>query len=528
MASSDTQQGGDWKKRETLGSAFIQIAVVAAVLVLAVFAVYKRGTTRKELAELMRDARAAAIKGNPADLRKGASIAGQALEKDPKMPDALAFSASVYTDLWTLHREDGAEQKAKDFLDRARKADAQTEERYGAEALQLVAAGQPKQADEFVESLRKKGASSAKLFYAQGLALKQLGNLQLARTGFTTAMDKSWKDPIYSAAWGELIIAEGGIGAMDAFTKSLGSNPDYFRAKLGLALSRVMRKDKVGEAETMVKEVLARDTELSPPLKARALAIQAAVLVYQEQPDQAMSMADQALALAGDDVWALFAKANALALKKDAAAPAAYDAVISKDRTSPVFYFEGAQRLQAAGMTPAAMALLDKYEATFKDVKNTTADNKVVAWLDRDDKYWLTRGDLFREQGKLEEAMAAYDKAIAARGLSLQKAYYAKGAVFLAKKDYDNAATMLRDITPPDGTGQLAEAYAAMGEVMFAKKEWGEGCQNYAYALTRFKAQQLPREQLNALLGDVEKKLRTSGQPQIAKVWIEQAKPLIE
>lgn len=528
MAPSDTQQGGDWKKRETLGSAFIQIAVVAAVLVLAVFAIYKRGTTKKELAELMRDARAAAIKGNPGDLKKGAGIAAQALEKDPKMPDALAFSASVYTDLWTQHRESGAEQKAKEFLDRAKKVDAQTEERYGAEALQLLAAGQAKQADEFIEGLRKKGASSAKLFYAQSMALKQLGNLQLARTGLTTAMDKSWKDPLYAAAWGELIIDEGGIGAMDAFTKSLGSNPDYFRSKLGLALSRVMRKDRVGEAETMVKEVLARDTELSAPLKARALAIQAAVLVYQQEPDQAMSMADQALALANDDVWALFAKANALAQKKDSAAAAAYDAVIARDRTSPVFYFEGAQRLQAAGLTPAAMALLDKYESTFKDVKNTAADGKVVAWLDRDDKYWLTRGDLFRDQGKLDEAMAAYDNAISAKGLNIQKAYYAKGAVFLAKKDYDKAGMILNDITPPDGSGQLAEAYAAMGEVMFAKKEWGAGCQNYAYALTRFKAQQVPREQLNTLLTDVEKRLRTAGQAPIAKLWMDEAKPLIQ
>lgn len=252
------------------------------------------------------------------------------------------------------------------------------------------------------------------------------------------------------------------------------------------------------------------------------------MLVFQNEPDQALGLADKALALADDDVWALFAKACALALKKDAAAAAAYDAVVAKDRTSPVFYFEGAQRLQAAGLTPEAMALLDKYESTFKDVRNTAADGKVVAWLDRDDRYWLTRGDLLREQGKLDEAMAAYDKAIEAKGLSLQKAYYAKGAVFLAKKDYDKAGAILVDITPPDGTGQLAEAYAAMGEVLFAKKEWGPGCQNYAYALTRYKALQAPREQLNTLLTDVEKKLRAAGQAPIAKLWMDEAKPLIQ
>ncbi len=527
MAASETQQG-EWKKRETFGSALVQIIIVGVILVGVVWLVWQRGTTKKELSDLMKEARSHAIKGNPADLRKGLKFAEDALKKESSSPDALAFIAAVNTDLWLLHREPGAEQKAKEYLEKARKAQAHTEERYGSEALHLVNAGKAREAEEFIEDLRKKGASSAKLFYAHAMAAKAQGNLQLARTGFTAAMDKSWKDPGYSSAWGEAIIDEGGIGATDAFTKSLGVNPDFFRAKLGMALSRVMRKDRIGEAEGVLKDVLAHDAELSPPLKARALAIQAGVLNIQEQPDQAISVAEQALALNPDDAWALFAKANALATKKDAAAPAAYDAVIARQRTAPIFYFEGAMRLHAAGNTQAALALLDKYEAIFKSVTNTTADGKTVAWLDRDDKYWLTRGDILRESGKLDEAMAVYDKAITARGTSLSRAYFAKGAIFLAKKEYDKAGEMLVDITPPDGTGQIAEAYLAMGEVMFFKKEWGPGCQNFAYALTRLKASQAPREQLNQILTDVEKRLKTAGQGPIAKLWMEEAKPLIQ
>ncbi|MBI5478344.1 MAG: tetratricopeptide repeat protein, partial [Deltaproteobacteria bacterium] len=317
MAASETQQG-EWKKRETFGSALVQIILVGVILIGVVWLVWQRGTTKKELSELMKEARSHAIRGNPADLRQGLKFADDALKKESSSPDALAFIASVNTDLWLLHREPGAEQKAKEYLEKARKAQAHTEERYGSEALHLVNAGKAKEAEDFIEDLRKKGASSARLFYAHAMAARAQGNLQLARTGLIAAMDKSWKDPAYSSAWGEAIIDEGGVGATDAFTKSLGVNPDFFRAKLGMALSRVMRKDRIGEAEGVLRDVLAHDAELSPPLKARALAIQAGVLNIQDQPDQAISVAEQALALNPDDAWALFAKANALAANKDA------------------------------------------------------------------------------------------------------------------------------------------------------------------------------------------------------------------
>ena len=67
-----------------------------------------------------------------------------------------------------------------------------------------------------------------------------------------------------------------------------------------------------------------------------------------------------------------------------------------------------------------------------------------------------------------------------------------------------------------------------MGDVQFAKKKYPTGCQQFAYALTRMKAQQAPREQMNALLTDVEKRLKDAGQKNIAKAWMDEAKPLIQ
>lgn len=524
--SSPTSTG--WRKRESFWSAMLQILMVAVVLAASVGFFYKRRETKKVVGEVMVEARAASLKSNPNDTKKALKILDGALERDSGAADALAMAAALNTDLWLLHHEPGAEQKAKEFLERARQANSKSEDRFGTEALHLLAAGNPKGAEDYVEELRKKGANSAKLFYASAMALKAQGNLALARQAFATAVDKAWKDPQYAAASGEAILEEGVPGASDAFNKSLSNNADFFRGRLGLALSRVQRKDRIGESENILKDVLTREAELSAPLKARAIAIQAGIANIQAQPDQAIALADKALALNPDDVWALFAKANALTMKKDAGAPAAYDAVIARQKSAPVFYFEGAQRLQKAGMPEAAIALLDKYAAFFQQVKNPTADGKVVAYLDRDDRYWLTRGDVLLEIGKLDDAMASYDKAIEAKNIHLSKAYYAKGALLLKKKEFEKAAELLQDITPQDGTGQIPEAYMAMGEILFNKKDWGAGCQNYAFALTRMKAQQAPREDLNEILTSVEKKLKASGQGPISKLWMEEAKPLIQ
>ena len=519
----------DWKKRESLPSALVQIAVVGVVLALAVVLIYRRGTSKRELGELIKEARVAAIRGNPADLRKGLKLAEEAIARDSSSGEALALAASVETDLWLLHAEPGAEAKAKEYLGRSKKADGKkTEEQYGTEALQLLAAGQANQAETFVEDLRKKGANSAKLSYAQGLAYKAQGNLQLSKTGLTSAIDKAWKDPQYSSAWAEAILEEGVPGAIDTFNKSLGTNADYFRAKLGLSLARVMKKDRVGDAANMVKDVQAHDAELSPPLRARALTVQAHIANLETQSDQAVTLANQALGLNPKDVWASFAKANALAAKKDPGAAAAFTEVVTKEPSAPVFYFEGAKNLLAAGQGDAALVLLDKYEAFFKNVKNQTAEGKEVAFLDRDDRYWLTRGDVLRDTGKLDPAMAAYDKAIEAKNLNLTKAYYAKGALLLSKKEYDKAREILLDITPPDGSGQIAEAYLAMGEVAFAKKDYAGACQTMVYGLIRMKAQQAPREQMNGILNDVEKRLKAANQTALAKVWLDEAKNFIQ
>jgi tetratricopeptide (TPR) repeat protein len=528
MAAADNTT--EWKKRESLPSALIQIVLVGAVLAAAVFFVYSRATKKKDVAEKLNAARLVAIKDNPNDLKKALGMMDDILKNDENAPDVLAAKAYLMTELWLVHREPNTEAGAKETLAKAEKADdKQRDDRYAAKALQLIGAGKAKEADEFVEELRKRGASTAKLAFAQALALKGEANLQLERAAFTLAVDKGWKDPQFSTAFGDALLDEGQtLSALDYYNKAMANNPDHLHAKIGIALARIERKDRIADAEATLKDVLAREKELSPALKARAIAATAELRNFEAQYDEALKTAGDALAVNPEDPWALYAKAKALALKKDGAASGAFDALVAKSKASPAFYFDGAVLLQQAGNTPGALALLDKYEGAFRGITNQTADGKAQSFLERDDRYWLTRGDVLRDSGSLDDALAAYDKAIAAKNVNLVKATYAKGSVFLAKKDYDAAAKMLVDITPPDGTGVLPEAYVAMGEILFSKKDWPAGCQNYAFALTKLKQSSVPREQLNTMLTDVEKKLIAAGQKPVAKLWMDEAKPLIQ
>jgi len=529
MAAADANNS-DWKKRESLPSALIQIVLVGALLAAAVWFVVGRGNRKKEIADRLKEAKIIAIKDNPADIVKAIKAAEEILALDTQSPEVLASLATMHTELWLLHKEPGHEAKAKEYLERAEKAESKSDDRYGTKALHILATGKPKEAEDFIEELRKKGASTARLAYAQALALRAQANLQLSRAAFVLAADKGWKDPQFSSAFADAWLEEGQyLPALDYFNKAMANNPDHLRSKVGIALARIERKDRVADAAETLKDLLARPKEeTSPFLRARVLAAAAELANFEEQWDQAINAADRAIAENPDEAWALFAKAKALAGKKDEGAAAAFDAVVAKSKAAPAFYFDGAVLLQKAGNVDAAIALLDKYEAVMKPIVNPTADGKTQAFLDRDDRYWLTRGDVLRDSNKLDEAHAAYDKAIAAKNVNLVKATYAKGSVFLAQKEYDKALAQLVDITPPDGTGALAEAYVAMGEIQFSKKDWPAGCQSYAFALSKLKAQSVPREQLNAMLTDVEKKLIAAGQRPVAKLWVDEAKPLIQ
>jgi tetratricopeptide (TPR) repeat protein len=513
----------DWKRRESLASALVQVALVAVLLGAAVAYVVHRGKVRQETDTRLKTAQAQAQRGNPADLEKALKELEALFALDANVYGAHALAADLQAELWLEHHQPGAEAKAREHLARAEALESKDVERYGAKVVRarlMLAEGKAAEADQLLQALRERGASNPKLWLAQAQALLALGNLQAARQAFSRATEAAWKDPRYPAAYAEALLEEGLFAqAGEALGRALSANPEHLHAKLTAALALLYMREKPGDAERALEEVQTREAELTPALKVRALTARAELALVRGNSEEAMKAADAALALLPDDPSALFGRARVLAAKKDAGARAAFEAAISKRRTASLLYLEGAKSLQQAGDGAGALALLDAYEAVFRGVQVSAGEGRTVSALERDDRYWLARGGLLETAGRQDEAQAAYDRAIAVKGPSLARAQYAKGSLLLARKDYTGAREVLAAVTPETGAGPLPDAYAAMGEALFGQGEYATGLQHHYVALSRDRARKMPLEQLQARADEIGKHLTAAGQPKMAKAW---------
>jgi tetratricopeptide (TPR) repeat protein len=526
-------QQREGRRRESLASALVQVALVAVLLGAAVAYVVHRGRVREETDTRLKAAQALAQRGNPADLRKALEELNALFSVDEDVYGAHALAADLHASLWLEHRQPSSEAKAREHLARAEALESKDGERYGARVTRawvLLAEGKASEADQTLKALRERGASNPKLWLAQARTEQALGNLQAARQAFSRATEAAWKDPRFAAAYGEALLEEGLFAqAGEALGRATSANPDHLQARVTAALAHLYMREKAEEsAVRAIQDVLAREAELTPALKARALAARAELSRIGGAPDEALKDVEAALALDPEEPFALFGRARALAAKKDPGARAAFEAAVAKRRTAPLLYLEGARTLQQTGDGAGALALLDAYEAVFRDVQVSAGEGKTVSALERDDRYWLARGEVLDLASRQDEALAAYDKAIATKGAAAARARYAKGALLLARKDYTGAREVLAAVTPDSGAGPVPEAYAAMGEALFGQGDYSTGCQHFFFALSREQVRGTPREQLQVRAADIGKRLTAAGQVNMAKAWKNETDALLK
>ena len=84
--AKETSSASDWQKKESFGSAMIQIAIVGALLAGGVFYMYQRGASQKNAADGLRDARVAALRDNPKDLNAALTKVEELLQGDRTRP----------------------------------------------------------------------------------------------------------------------------------------------------------------------------------------------------------------------------------------------------------------------------------------------------------------------------------------------------------------------------------------------------------------------------------------------------------
>jgi tetratricopeptide (TPR) repeat protein len=214
-----------------------------------------------------------------------------------------------------------------------------------------------------------------------------------------------------------------------------------------------------------------------------------------------------------------------LAVQKDAAG--ARRRVRQDPRARPVRARVLLQRLQrhAGRRRPRkAQALLDSYLKSLKE----------------DDRFHRAYGNLLMKVNKPEDALKHFDKAIDFNNFNAV-AHYAKGAAL-----FDARATFLTDPKDTKKRDELFEsskkeldlalevqeyfpaAHSKLGDILFEKKEWGDGCQSYAQALMQMKTLQAPRERMTELRDKINDRLiKEAKLRDVAKAWMDETGKLI-
>ncbi|MBM7114756.1 tetratricopeptide repeat protein [Archangium primigenium] len=530
MAASNANSGGprDWRKRESPLSALAQVGLVALVLAGVVAWVVHRGGVRREVDTRLKAARALAQQDNPADLQRALGELDALLQLDANAKEALALAADVNARLWLEHQRAEAQAPARANLARAQALDARSGERYATHAWVLLADGKAPAAATFLAELQRQGAKSPKLSLVEARLLQATGRLTEARQAFARAHEVAWREPRYAVARGEALLDEGlYVQALEVLKKAASAHPEHLRARLSLALARLYLDQGRDEAARTVEAALGQPEALTPALTARLHTVRAALALAEGQTDAARAAADQALAASPEELHALLLRAQALARGKDTETRAAFEAAVARRRTAPLPYLEGARRLQELGDGEGALALLDAYEATFRDVRVTSAAGKTSGALERDDRYWLARGHVLEALTHPEEALVAYDRALAVQGLHQARAQYAKATLLLARGDAPGAQPLLSELAPENGQGTMPEAYEALGRLFFLQGDFSQGCQRHYLGLSRARQQGVPLEALRRQAQDVERRLTEARQAAMARTWHTEAETLL-
>ena len=192
---------------------------------------------------------------------------------------------------------------------------------------------------------------------------------------------------------------------------------------------------------------------------------------------------------------------------------------------APRLALEGSRLLQDAGDSAGALALLDAYETAQRTARASAAQGAKA--LDADDRYWFARGELLASQAQAEPALAAFERAIAARGPLHARAQTAKARLLVQRQDYDAARALLLPLAPTDGSGQLAEAYQAMSELLFAQGDFDAGCQHAFLALSRMGRGGAVSPQLKGYVNTVNQRLLEAGKARLSRAWLSEAQTLV-
>jgi tetratricopeptide (TPR) repeat protein len=428
--------------------------------------------------------------------KKACVEAGRALELDPKSTAAHGYLAYAYALRWGEHGGgDDARKLAEDHLEAAKKGGEISSHLYAAEALIRNYAGKGLEArrnlEQRIKSFDAENRKSSLLYLTLGIIQMNGGDLEQARFSLDTAQALAPDDARIYAALATLHRRRGQEGdALRNFEVALRYERDHPDSLLGKSLLLLTQeRPEAGHFSAAAKSIR-RLIESDPPPSPRQLAMAQmarSLLISRVSADFAEYKPEFQKELSTNTGVPLDkSRAQAEMLKAE-------EAGFSLDRQNPELHLIKGRRLLAEGkVDPAASefrkaiqtdptrahfyvelakALLSKKEGGEKEAQDALISALKV--VQDSPKLLVLLGHTYRRQGKLDEALSQYSRAVADPKARNGEARLAMGGIYREKKQYPKAIEFLQRAAE-DFLGQEWRVAASYAELARAYEEQGD------------------------------------------------------
>jgi tetratricopeptide (TPR) repeat protein len=391
-------------------SAGVKIAV-AAVLASGIYAGYRHYVQIRSQVAVLIDgpggrgggARSEMAKDTPAGWLRAEKLLAEVLRIHPRNAFGIIALADVETQLVGAGFADRAPRAEESRL-KADAKDVTFAELFDAHALVMLQAGQAAEAEAYARGLLEKypALPAVPRFHdLLGRAQRAQGKLAEAKMSFKRAQDADWRQPRFVADYAEALLDDGdAASAAAAFDRALQANPAHLRSMIGKAraqvsLARQGRGDTDGARALLDSVLRSPEQDLTPELRARALAVRAEARLAGQDKTGAAEDSAAALAVAPRLAAALRARAMVDAAAGRPGAAREFEAAIAANPSDPSTYLDGAAALEAAGDLAGATKLLAAHASA----------------LPASAQYHLARARLLARQGDAAGARAEESKA---------------------------------------------------------------------------------------------------------------------
>jgi tetratricopeptide (TPR) repeat protein len=437
--------------------------------------------------------------------KKACEAADKALEVDSDSTVAHGYLAYAYAIRWGEHGGgDDARRKAEEHLAAGKAGKDVSSHLIAAEALIQTYGGKGKEAlgklEETVKGLDAQGRSSSLLYLTQGLIQMNAGDLERGRDSLERAQVLAPDDPRIYAGLGAVYRRLGQDNtAWKNYDFALRYEKDHPESLLGRALLMLEQDSpNYGLAHTMLKKLL----ETDPPPSPRQLA--AAHLAR----SLLISRVSAEMAELKPDVQQKLSEATGVPLDKDKARAEmlkSEETGFALDKQNPELHLIKGRRLLAENNFDAAAEEIrkairvDGTRAQFhvelakalmgkQGGEKEAAEALVTALKTMGDspKLVVMLGNAYRRQGKLDEALTQYQRAVKDPKAKNPEARLAMGAIYRERSDWPKAQEQLEKASQ-EFVGQADRAAMALTElarVYQGKGDAAKADETYQRALT--------------------------------------------